>query len=116
MNLDRTFPRRGLVFCSVPRGISKNRAAWPGKRGLVEFGVRMALSNNLALRQSQSMVLTPQLLQAINLLQMPNAELAAFIEGELERNPLREGAGEWGAEPHGEPAPPEPVVEIIEPG
>ncbi len=36
------------------------------------------------------MVLTPQLLQAIKLLQMPNAELAAFIEGELERNPLLE--------------------------
>ena len=40
------------------------------------------------------MVLTPQLLQAIKLLQMPNAELAAFIEAELERNPLLERADE----------------------
>ena len=38
------------------------------------------------------MVLTPQLLQAIKLLQMPNAELSAFIEDELERNPLLERA------------------------
>ena len=40
------------------------------------------------------MVLTPQLLQAIKLLQMPNAELSAFIEAELERNPLLERADE----------------------
>ena len=52
----------------------------------------MALSVKLAMRQGQSMVLTPQLLQAIKLLQMPNAELAAFIETELERNPLLERA------------------------
>ena len=45
----------------------------------------MALANRLAMRQGQAMVLTPQLLQAIKLLQMPNAELAAFIEAELER-------------------------------
>ena len=38
------------------------------------------------------MVLTPQLLQAIKLLQMPNAELAAFIENEQERNPLLDRA------------------------
>ena len=38
------------------------------------------------------MVLTPQLLQAIKLLQMPNAELAAFVEEELERNPMLERA------------------------
>ena len=54
----------------------------------------MALANRLAMRQGQSMVLTPQLLQAIKLLQMPNAELAAFIEAELERNPLLERADE----------------------
>jgi len=52
----------------------------------------MALSAKLAMRQGQSMVLTPQLLQAIKLLQMPNAELAAFIESELERNPLLDRA------------------------
>ena len=40
------------------------------------------------------MVLTPQLLQAIKLLQMPNAELSAFIENELASNPLLERAEE----------------------
>ncbi|MFZ0211041.1 MAG: RNA polymerase sigma-54 factor, partial [Roseiarcus sp.] len=52
----------------------------------------MALSAKLAMRQGQAMVLTPQLLQAIKLLQMPNSELAAFIENELERNPLLDRA------------------------
>src|ERR1700689_1440730 len=54
----------------------------------------MALSAKLAMRQGQAMVLTPQLLQAIKLLQMPNSELAAFIENELERNPLLDRAGD----------------------
>jgi RNA polymerase sigma-54 factor len=58
----------------------------------------MALLAKLAMRQGQSMVLTPQLLQAIKLLQMPNAELAAFIETELERNPLLERADDKPAE------------------
>ncbi len=52
----------------------------------------MALSAKLTMRQGQSMVLTPQLLQAIKLLQMPNTELSAFIESELERNPLLDRA------------------------
>ena len=54
----------------------------------------MALSAKLALRQSQAMVLTPQLLQAIKLLQMPNLELTQFIENELASNPLLERAEE----------------------
>ena len=54
----------------------------------------MALSAKLALRQSQGMVLTPQLLQAIKLLQMPNLELTQFIENELASNPLLERAEE----------------------
>jgi RNA polymerase sigma-54 factor len=52
----------------------------------------MALSAKLTMRQGQTMVLTPQLLQAIKLLQMPYAELSAFIESELERNPLLDRA------------------------
>ncbi|ABI61594.1 RNA polymerase sigma-54 factor rpoN [Granulibacter bethesdensis CGDNIH1] len=44
----------------------------------------------LDLRQSQSLVMTPQLRQAIKLLQFNNMEVAAFIEEELERNPLLE--------------------------
>ena len=54
----------------------------------------MALSVKLALRQGQTMVLTPQLLQAIKLLQMPNLELTQFIENELASNPLLERAEE----------------------
>src|SRR6202044_3683802 len=54
----------------------------------------MALSAKLAMRQSQAMVLTPQLLQAIKLLQMPNLELTQFIENELASNPLLERAEE----------------------
>ena len=40
------------------------------------------------------MVLTPQLLQAIKLLQMPSYELTAFVDSELERNPLLDRADE----------------------
>ncbi len=52
----------------------------------------MALGQKLQLRQSQSLVMTPQLLQSIKLLQMPSAELERFIDAELERNPLLERA------------------------
>ena len=48
----------------------------------------MALGARLELRQGQSLVITPQLQQAIKLLQLSNVELDAFVEGELERNPL----------------------------
>ncbi|MDB5597641.1 MAG: polymerase, sigma 54 subunit, RpoN [Hyphomicrobiales bacterium] len=54
----------------------------------------MALSTKLMLRQGQSLVMTPQLLQAIKLLQFSNVELSAFVEEELERNPLLERADE----------------------
>ena len=52
----------------------------------------MALSTKLIMRQGQSLVMTPQLLQAIKLLQFSNLELAAFVQEELERNPLLERA------------------------
>jgi RNA polymerase sigma-54 factor len=48
----------------------------------------MALSARLDLRQGQGLVVTPQLRQAISLLQFNNLELEAFIALELERNPL----------------------------
>ena len=48
----------------------------------------MALGARLELRQGQSLVITPQLQQAIKLLQLSNVELDAYVEGELERNPL----------------------------
>ncbi|MEQ1889191.1 MAG: RNA polymerase factor sigma-54 [Alphaproteobacteria bacterium] len=50
----------------------------------------MALSPRLDIRQSQGLVMTPQLQQAIKLLQMSNYELEAYVDGELERNPLLE--------------------------
>ena len=56
----------------------------------------MALSAKLQLRQSQQLVMTPQLQQAIRLLQLSNIELNAFIDAELERNPLLERDDEHG--------------------
>jgi RNA polymerase sigma-54 factor len=50
----------------------------------------MALSAKLELKQSQSLVMTPQLMQAIKLLQLGNLDLVAYVEAELERNPLLE--------------------------
>src|SRR3954469_1145583 len=50
----------------------------------------MALGPRLEFRQTQSLVMTPQLRQAIKLLQFNNLEVAAFVEEELERNPLLE--------------------------
>jgi len=66
----------------------------------------MALTQRLEFRQSQSLVMTPQLMQAIKLLQLSNLDLAAFVEEELERNPLLERASDAN-EPAlpGEPAP-----------
>ncbi len=50
----------------------------------------MAISTKLMMRQGQALVMTPQLLQAIKLLQFSNIELSAFLHDELERNPLLE--------------------------
>ncbi len=52
----------------------------------------MSLAPRLDLRQSQSLVMTPQLQQAIKLLQLSNVDLTAYVEEELERNPLLERA------------------------
>jgi RNA polymerase sigma-54 factor len=48
----------------------------------------MALTQRLQIRQSQALVMTPQLMQAIKLLQLSNLDLVAYVEAELERNPL----------------------------
>ena len=58
----------------------------------------MALSQRLEIRQSHALVMTPQLMQAIKLLQLSNLDLAAYVEGELERNPLLEQIGEGDGE------------------
>src|SRR4029453_10740170 len=50
----------------------------------------MALVQRLELRQGQQLVMTPQLQQAIRLLQLSNVELCSFVEEEVERNPLLE--------------------------
>lgn len=55
----------------------------------------MALTQKLEFRQTQALVITPQLMQAIKLLQLSSLDLAAYVEDELERNPLLErGDGE----------------------
>ncbi len=48
----------------------------------------MGSMQRLELRQGQSLVMTPQLLQAIKLLQLSHLDLAAFVDAEFERNPL----------------------------
>jgi RNA polymerase sigma-54 factor len=54
----------------------------------------MALSQRLLIRQSQALVMTPQLMQAIKLLQLSNLDLVAYVEAELERNPLLDNRAE----------------------
>jgi len=54
-----------------------------------KFG-KMALNQRLDLRQGQSLVMTPQLQQAIKLLQLSNFELQEYVEAEIEKNPLLE--------------------------
>ncbi|MGE5503734.1 MAG: RNA polymerase factor sigma-54 [Actinomycetota bacterium] len=74
----------------------------------------MALAPRLDLRQTQSLVMTPQLQQAIKLLQLSNIELAAFIDQELERNPLLER--EDGDRADAPVETPEPELGAPEPG
>ena len=68
----------------------------------------MAMTPRLDLRQSQSLVMTPQLQQAIRLLALSNLEVESFIAEEIEKNPLLESAS-------GDEAPTEPA-EAAEPG
>lgn len=68
----------------------------------------MSLAPRLDLRQSQSLVMTPQLQQAIKLLALSNLEIETFIAEELEKNPLLDAGGgddeRGAAEPEFEPA------------
>ena len=66
----------------------------------------MSLLQRLEVRQGQALVMTPQLLQAIKLLQLSHLDLAAYVEAELERNPLLERAE---VEPPADTAPQEPA-------
>ncbi|WP_439572522.1 RNA polymerase factor sigma-54 [Phreatobacter sp.] len=72
----------------------------------------MALSARLELRVGQSLVMTPQLMQAIKLLQLSNLDLMAYVEAELEKNPLLERAEPANeAGPEGDAAPAAAPVE-----
>src|SRR5687768_7135386 len=55
--------------------------------------VVMSIGPRLDLRQSQSLVMTPQLQQAIRLLALSNLEVESFIAEEIERNPLLDAGG-----------------------
>jgi len=63
----------------------------------------MVLAPRLEQRQSQALIMTPQLQQAIKLLQLSNLDLAAYVEQELSENPMLErdepAPGEAGDEP-----------------
>ena len=75
----------------------------------------MALTQRLEVRQSHALVMTPQLMQAIKLLQLSNLDLSAFVEEELERNPLLERANDGPESPvAGEAV--EPSGQFSEPG
>jgi RNA polymerase sigma-54 factor len=76
--------------------------------------MRPTIGPRLDLRQSQSLVMTPQLQQAIKLLQLSNLELVEYVEGELEQNPLleRDEAVLVDSAPAEEPA---PLVDVAEP-
>jgi RNA polymerase sigma-54 factor len=83
----------------------------------------VGLGPNLSIRQSQQLVLTPQLAQAIKLLQLSNLELDAYIAEELSKNPLLEGrngepdeqsAGDFAAdEDAGDDAPDDPGADNL---
>src|SRR6478672_7109724 len=86
-------------------------------KGLAYKPLTMALSQRLDLRQTQALVMTPQLQQAIKLLQLSSIELTVFVERELEQNPLleiddsdHEGRDSpTSADPALEPEPPPPA-------
>ena len=77
----------------------------------------MALSPRLEVRQSQSLTLTPQLMQSIRLLQLSHLELNAFVDAELLRNPLLEREdGTDASEPAEPPAEPGALDDTVTQG
>ncbi len=68
----------------------------------------MTINQRLDLRQGQALSMTPQLQQAIKLLQLSNLELSEFIEAELEKNPLLERDDAQGPDAPAEEAAGEP--------
>lgn len=76
----------------------------------------MALGAKLELRQGQQLVMTPQLQQAIRLLQLSNIELSQFVDAELERNPLLERDETADAPLRLNDDPPEPAPALADAG
>ena len=76
----------------------------------------MALSQRLEFRQTQALVMTPQLMQAIKLLQLSSLDLAAYVEAELEKNPLLERANDDDEAPAGAAEPEGSAIESGEGG
>lgn len=68
----------------------------------------MSIGLRLDLRQTQQLVMTPQLQQAIKLLTMSNMELTDFVHDEVEKNPLLEMATSDGLPDREEGLPPQP--------
>jgi RNA polymerase sigma-54 factor len=83
----------------------------------------LGLGPSLSIRQSQQLVLTPQLRQAIQLLQLSNLELDAYLAEEMAKNPLLESrpeepdeqpAGDFASdEPEGDEAPDDPGADDL---
>jgi RNA polymerase sigma-54 factor len=66
----------------------------------------MAIAQRLQFKQNQQLVMTPQLQQAIKLLQYTNLELSDYLDEQIERNPLLKiGASEATGTSTSDPAP-----------
>lgn len=72
----------------------------------------MSLAPRLDIRQSQSLVMTPQLQQAIKLLALSNLEIEGFIAEEVERNPLLEASAAEDSPDLSDAPDREPVAEV----
>jgi RNA polymerase sigma-54 factor len=78
---------------------------------------RTGYSQRLELRQTQALVMTPQLQQAIKMLQLSNLELAQFVDAEIQQNPLlerREAQLEQATSPSAPDAPEGPTPSLPE--
>src|SRR5438105_988665 len=106
---------RGRQAVGVRHAVGDRRIAAGARRvprrpvqARVTGGDGMALELKQSLRLSQQLVMTPQLQQAIKLLQLSRLELVDLIRSEMEQNPLLEEPQE-GAETELNEAPPELV-------
>src|ERR1700687_5942137 len=94
----------GPTSCTVARSCARDRRRRSSSTRMSAASIwakdsrsrnqAMAISQRMDLRQSQSLVMTPQLQQAIKLLELSNLELDAYVEEQLESNPLLERESE----------------------